>query len=249
MTAFTVTATNSAGSTSTTVNLTTCATTPTSEWVPVSTTSTLDLLALYPTATSFQFIAVGGGGGGVGGFSRAVVTNSMYAQAGGSSGAVSTSTVARAGITGAVTFTVGAGGAGGAGAPVKPVQDYSMGFKGGDGGNSVVSVGASTLLTAGGGKGIANQSNNSLWPFAGTGTLYNSSTAQGVSGSATTTVGVNDAVEAATGYSTSTFKTIGANSPAWTVTASGPGAGGTSAGMANNGTAYTSQDGQAAFGN
>lgn len=245
---FTITATNAAGSNSAVLNLTTCAPLS-STWVEVASTSTIDVKALYPTAKSFDFIVVGGGGGGVGGFVRAVTTNSMFAQAGGSGGGVSQSNVLASAITGPLTFTIGAGGEGGAGRTPTTTSAYYMGYKGKDGGDSVVSLGATALVTAPGGKGISNQSNNSLWPGGGIGSTFTGGQAPNLtSPNSTTTVGVNSAVEASTGYGSSAYKII-TDIPAWATTASGPGAGGTSGGFGNTATsARNSQNGQATTG-
>lgn len=218
-------------------------------WYEVNSNQTLDLKAMYPNATSFDIIAIGGGGGGVGGFIRAVTSNSMFAQSGGGAGAVSRINVLSSTITNPLSFNIGVGGAGGLGGLAGGTSAYYMGFKGKDGGNSFVAQNGTNIVLANGGKGISNQSNNSLFPFAAVGTLYNGSTVQGASGTGTTTVGTNGAVEASTGFSNSTFKTVGANVPAWTVVAQSSGHGGVSAGMANNATAYQGQNGQASTNN
>lgn len=218
-------------------------------WYEVDSTQTLDLKSMYPNATSFDIIAIGAGGGGVGGFIRAVSSNSMFAQSGGGAGAVSRVNVPSSSINQPLQFNIGIGGDGGLGGLAGATSLYYMGFKGKDGGSTFVRQGATDLVLAQGGKGISNQSNNSLFPFAAIGTLYNGSIVQGASGSGTTTIGTNGAVEASTGFTNSTFKTVGANVPAWTVVAQSSGHGGVSAGMANNITAYQGQNGQSSTNN
>ena len=126
---------------------------PTPVWTLVENDSTLDFKALHPTATAFQFIVVGGGGGGHSGAGlQSNGTQSILNRSGGTGGGRVSGTIPASMITAAFNFVIGQGGTGGKSSVMTSGAAIATGNAGTGGTNSRISIGATTLVTALGGK-------------------------------------------------------------------------------------------------
>ena len=173
---YTFTATNSVGTDTDSIDITVDSVTPPATlWTVETTTTTKDLLALYPTATAFEFKIVGAGGSGRGGAARHINTQSNINSGTASGGGYTNITIPASSFTAPATLEVGMGSDGSAGA-INGSTSVTAG-PGTTGGSSAVKIGATVLADAKGGNGATGN-----WAVGGVGLTLNGGQADNITG-------------------------------------------------------------------